>query len=120
MTRSVLVVDDDADIREVMQLMLERHGYEVKVAADGVEALERLHEGEPPSVILLDLMMPGMNGLEFRAAQLRDPSISEVPVVALTGANNVATHAKASGLEVMRKPVPIGELLAAMDRHVVH
>ena len=113
---SVLVVDDDADIREVMQLMLEHHGYAVQVATDGAEALARLHAGPRPSLILLDLMMPGMNGLEFRAEQLRDPELAEVPVVALTGASNVASEAEAAGLVVVRKPVGIAQLLAAIDQ----
>lgn len=115
--RTVLVVDDDADIREIMQMTLQRHGYDVVVAADGAEALERLHGGRLPSVILLDLMMPGMNGLEFRGAQLKDPEIAAVPVVAITGAANAATEAETAGLFVIRKPASIAMLLAAIESH---
>jgi CheY-like chemotaxis protein len=114
--RSVLVVDDDPDIREVMQTILELHGYEVLVAADGAEALHQLQEGARPSLILLDLMMPGMNGLEFRAAQLLDPALATLPVVALTGAATAAAEAEAEGLRVIFKPITMEDLLAEVDR----
>ena len=68
----VLVIDDDADIRDSIGDILELRGYRVARAANGREALERLKSGPPPCVILLDLMMPVLNGWEFREQQSRD------------------------------------------------
>ncbi len=63
-------------------------------------------------------MMPGMNGLEFRAAQLLDPQLADVPVVAITGAANVATEAETAGLAVIRKPAAIATLLRAIENRL--
>src|SRR5262249_27660442 len=80
----VLVVDDDADVRGMLAQVLELEGYDVVTAADGREALRRLEERRP-FLVLLDLMMPGMNGWQFRAEQLKQPGIADVPVVVLSG-----------------------------------
>jgi CheY-like chemotaxis protein len=119
--RSVLVVDDDADIREVMQTILESEGYVVLLAADGEDALAMLRTGVRPSLILLDMMMPHMNGLEFRAAQLQDPELAALPVVALTGASKAAkqmTAAREEGLHVISKPFTRKTLLTEVARIV--
>ena len=80
----VLVVDDDPDVRELMSQLLELEGHQVQGAADGEEALACLRRGPRPDAILLDLRMPGMNGWEFRAAQLADPELASIPVYVLT------------------------------------
>jgi CheY-like chemotaxis protein len=80
----LLVVDDDPDVRELMVQLLELEGYRVLGAADGQEALASLRKGPRPDAILLDLRMPGMNGWEFRAAQLADPELASIPVYVLT------------------------------------
>jgi CheY-like chemotaxis protein len=80
----VLIVDDDPDVRRMIQLLLKTSGYETMSAANGAEALQRIHECRP-CVVLLDMMMPVMDGFEFRRLQLSDPRISDVPVICLTG-----------------------------------
>jgi CheY-like chemotaxis protein len=80
----VLVVDDDPDVRELMSQLLEMEGCRVQSAADGREALALLRRGPRPDAILLDLRMPGMNGWEFRAAQLADSALASIPVYVLT------------------------------------
>ena len=79
----VLIVDDDPDVRRMIQLLLETSGYQTMSASNGAEALERIHECRP-CVVLLDMMMPVMDGFEFRRQQLSDPQISDVPVICLT------------------------------------
>jgi CheY-like chemotaxis protein len=79
----VLIVDDDPDVRRMIRLLLETSGYETMCASNGMEALERIHECSP-CVVLLDMMMPIMDGFEFRRQQLNDPEISDVPVICLT------------------------------------
>ena len=90
--RRVLIVEDDLDTREMLARFLEIAGYQVVLAANGVEALKVLRGGAVASVILLDLMMPVMDGWQFRDEQRRDPSMSHIPVVVVTaaGARGVA------------------------------
>ena len=85
----VMVVEDDKDTREVVRLILEMEGMDVTEAADGFEALERLHqlrEADPhcPCAIVLDIMMPRCSGTEFRKRQLDDPLIANVPIIVLS------------------------------------
>jgi CheY-like chemotaxis protein len=79
----VLVVEDDPDSRDVLVRMLEREGYRPATAENGREALERVAE-RTPSIILLDLMMPEMNGFEFLAELRGDPAMRAIPVVVVT------------------------------------
>jgi CheY-like chemotaxis protein len=81
--RKVMVVEDDHLIREAIAEALDEEGFEVVEAANGREALDKLH-AERASLVLLDLMMPVMDGWEFREAQLHDPEISSIPVVVLS------------------------------------
>jgi CheY-like chemotaxis protein len=113
---SVLVVDDDVDIRLVVRMILEGHGYAVIEAADGAEALARLREHRP-CVILLDLMMPGVDGFQFRTEQVRDPSLSHIPVVILSGGGGVAKKAAELGVAGhLAKPPELRQLLAEVAR----
>jgi CheY-like chemotaxis protein len=82
----ILVVEDNDDVREMMAVMLELEGHEVATAVDGRDALDKLHAGSKPCLILLDLMMPVMNGWEFRTALNRDPDLRDVPVVVVSAA----------------------------------
>jgi CheY-like chemotaxis protein len=114
----VLVVDDDPDIRESLETVLGIHGHAVTTAADGEEAITILRgQREQPCVILLDLMMPGMNGFELRAELAADPVFSEIPVVIITGAG-VLVDDRGSGLraEVLRKPFDLKVLLKTVKR----
>ena len=83
----VFIVDDDNDVRNALAELLEAEGFSVDGAANGREALVRLRSGGAhPAVILLDLMMPGMDGWDFRTEQMRDPDLASVPVVIVSAA----------------------------------
>jgi CheY-like chemotaxis protein len=114
----VLIVEDDLDIRDALSQILEEEGYSVDTAANGQEALDRLRSGPPPRIILLDLMMPVMNGWQFRAAQQQDPDLAGIPVVVISADNNVRDKAIAIGVqECFRKPIEIAGLLATIARY---
>jgi CheY-like chemotaxis protein len=113
---SVLVVDDEVDIRTAMTEVLEEEGYEVYAAGDGKEGLDRLREKQP-SVILLDLMMPGMNGWEFRRAQQREPEVSDIPVIVLTAMGRAPSIEAQSFLQ---KPFDLDTLLDEVRRWTSH
>src|SRR2546423_11418684 len=112
----VLVVDDDEDIRDSIQSLLELKGHRVATAADGAEGLARMRSGAPPDVVILDLMMPGMNGEEFRALQLADRALAAVPVIVLSGAGRLAEKTRLAGTEGVPKPIGLQLLFALLDR----
>jgi PAS domain S-box-containing protein len=115
--RGVMLVDDDAMIRESFAEVLADEGYRVVTAADGAEALRRLRTGALPRVIFLDLMMPAMDGPTFRAEQTRDPTLAAIPVVVMSAAGDVAKRSVALGAaETLRKPVRYEALLALVER----
>lgn len=110
----VLVVDDDEDIRDALTVVLGSEGYLVVCAMHGADALERLRECRP-ALIILDQMMPVMDGAAFIAAKNLDPSISRIPVLAITA----SMQPQVEGATVfMRKPVDLDCLLAAVARCV--
>lgn len=115
--RPILVVDDDADIRETLNAVLSDEGFAVTTAANGIQALTLLRDGLRPAVILLDLMMPVMDGFQFRAAQRRDPTLAGIPVVLLT-AHGTVEEARATIRPdaILQKPVRIEPLLDAILR----
>jgi CheY-like chemotaxis protein len=113
----VLVVDDDADIRETLVAVLEAYGYRAEAAGDGAEALAWLRaHGSLPCVVFLDLMMPNVNGIEFRTAQLAEPALANIPVVVMTGAPSVGRDPVLGGLDVLTKPIGIPTVLAQVKR----
>jgi CheY-like chemotaxis protein len=117
--RLVLVVDDDEDIRAALCAVLEEEGYETTAVANGREAFEFLRKGRLPAVVLLDLMMPVMDGWQFRNAQRRDPLFAAVPVVAITASGVDANTAHQLGVRhCLPKPLDIGPLLAAIESSV--
>ena len=111
---SVLIVEDDPDTREMLERFLQLEGFEVRTAANGQLALEALYADSASCVILLDLMMPVMNGWQFRLAQVSDPALSRIPVVVVTAAGArediPAIHADAW----LAKPVDLDRLLATI------
>lgn len=111
----VLVVDDEREIRDAIAEVLRDEGYDVVSAADGREALARLREIRP-SLVLLDLMMPGMNGWEFRAEQMGDPDVSSIPVIIVSALGDDATLKAQSAIE---KPFDLARLLAEVKRLAV-
>jgi CheY-like chemotaxis protein len=83
----ILLVEDDCAIRQTVAELLEEEGYQVECAVNGADALTRLERSEAPSLILLDLTMPVMDGWSFRAAQRRDPRLAAIPTVVLTASH---------------------------------
>ena len=113
----VLLVDDDVSTVEALRLLLERAGHRVTTAENGREALERLQEPERCCVILLDLMMPVMNGYEFRQEQLKDPSLAAIPVIIVTADVRAKERAQQLGSEMfLQKPLSPPVLLEAIGR----
>jgi CheY-like chemotaxis protein len=114
---TILVVEDDADIRSALCTILEDEGYRVARASDGREALDALRAGLRPAVILLDLMMPVMDGAEFRTAQLRDPRLAAIPIVILTADGRFQETARALGASAaFAKPFELKVLLRTLER----
>jgi CheY-like chemotaxis protein len=114
----VLLVEDDDEIREALTDVLEQQGYLVEGARNGREALDLLHDHEAPRVILLDLMMPVMDGWQFRHAQLEDPLIARIPVVVLSAVANLRSRgADLHAAECLAKPVDVSYLLEAVSRY---
>lgn len=117
-THLVLVVDDDRDIRDSLVEMLESQGYLARGAANGVEALEVMRtSAELPCVILLDLMMPMMDGWEFRETQLANPAWTQIPVIVISAYADVDVKARALAAEYLCKPLAVRLLLEAVRRH---
>lgn len=111
----ILVVDDDEDIRDTIESLLKLKGYQVRSAAGGKEGLQAMRSNPPPAMVILDYMMPGMNGDEFRAAQLGDPALAGVPVVLLTGAGDVAST---SFPQRIAKPIDLQVLFETVGRYL--
>src|SRR5258706_7357962 len=116
----IMLVEDDDEIREALTDVLEQQGYEVEGARNGREALDILrdHPHEAPRLILLDLMMPVMDGWQFRHAQLEDPQIARIPVVVLSAMANLRSRgADLHAAECLAKPVDVDYLLEAVSRY---
>ena len=117
-SRSILIVEDDADLREALSDVLRDAGYAVTGAADGQEALDHLRREGRPSLILLDLTMPVMNGWQFRAEQRRDPDLSGIPVVVLSAGEHLTEEMGSLGIdEFVQKPIGLGHLLRKIERY---
>jgi CheY-like chemotaxis protein len=115
---AIFIVEDASDIQMLLRRFLEKRGYCVTCASHGKEALQKLGESaEPPDVILLDLMMPVMDGFEFRKAQISDPKLAQVPVVVMTADGNIESdNQRLQVAELVRKPFDAGSLLKIIDR----
>jgi two-component system, sensor histidine kinase and response regulator len=108
--RTVLVVDDEPDLRETLGEVLQDEGYTVELASNGQEALNLLPALARPCAVLLDIHMPVMSGTELYAAMQADPRLIDIPVVVST-----SDPARApSGVLIMRKPVNVRRLLSAL------
>ena len=119
---NVVIVEDDADTRDMLALMLTTEGFYAVGAEDGLEGLHLLrtvrHRApEVPCLILLDLKMPRLGGNEFRRAQLGDPTVANVPVAVMSGATDAEQRGKALGaVATVTKPIDIDRLLAVVRR----
>jgi CheY-like chemotaxis protein len=111
----ILVVEDNADLRELTAEICEAEGYQVAVAANGADALQYLATHPLPHLILLDVMMPVMNGEEFRRRQLADPRLASIPVLVLS-AMNLPEASVWEGTQILAKPVNVSDLAAALKR----
>jgi len=117
MSFTILLVEDDFDVREALAETLREEGYDVDCACDGEEALRYLRDGARPGLILLDLMMPRMSGSEFRMVQRVDPALSELPVVLLSADSRMEDKARILQADgAIRKPIDLPQLLATIER----
>lgn len=113
----VLLVDDDATVRDSMKWLLELHGHPVVTAANGAEALDRLRNGLRPRVILLDLIMPVMDGFEFREKQIQDAELAAIPVLVYSGDFDSAANAKRLGATAyFQKAAGVEALLKLIEK----
>jgi len=108
---SVLVVDDDAGLRSLYIDALSESGHVVSIAIDGADALDRLHEGTHPCVVLTDLRMPRMDGFELSRAMSQDPQLASIPTVVVTGDRILALTSPARD-----KPFSVAELDSLVQR----
>jgi CheY-like chemotaxis protein len=114
---TILLVEDDLDVREALAETLRDEGYGVECAADGEQALDYLRGGGRPGLILLDLMMPRMSGSEFRMVQKVDPGLRHLPVVLLSADGRMEEKARAlETAGAIRKPIDLDELLTTIAR----
>jgi CheY-like chemotaxis protein len=114
MPYAVLIIEDDAELSEMMSQLLLLEGFETRTAANGDVALELLRRGPRPDVIVLDLMMPVMDGWRFREHQIRDPALAEVPVIVLSAAADLRPI---DANAVLSKPLDVDRLLTALRAH---
>lgn len=113
--RPILIVEDDVTLRTSLADLLTQQGYNVECASDGLEAYKRLCAvGAPPLVILLDLMMPRLDGMEFQLLARSLPSAVDVPIVVLTGSRDYAGAAAGLAKQVFHKPVNTARLLTTI------
>ena len=116
---AVLLIEDHDDLRDAFVALATTHGLDPVACCDGREALTRLENGLRPCLILLDLGMPGMNGLAFRQEQLKNPDLADIPVAVISGTGRFAEkQAEMLGLtRFLRKPIDITELLQLFADH---
>jgi len=112
----VLIVEDDEDLRDMMAQMLTIEGFETATVANGREALDYLHATGKPHVILLDLMMPVMDGWEFRRQQKADPELAPVPVIVLSALDQ-GRAAPVDAEAFLKKPLDFDRLLELVRDH---
>jgi CheY-like chemotaxis protein len=112
---SVLVVDDDPDVRELLRVALRSEGYHVAGVGNGREALNHLRSHADTCMILLDLMLPIMDGTDFRSTQLQDRSLAWIPVILMSGASDSDRRARELGVRALvRKPLDLDEVKRAL------
>ena len=118
--KTILLVEDDDDSREAFAEILAAEGYAVVAATDGLEALARMMGGAMPSLIVLDVMLPGMDGIEFLRARRAHPRLAAAPVILLSGMGedlDGLTGAFLNVREFLRKPVKPQRLIDAVRLH---
>jgi CheY-like chemotaxis protein len=114
----ILIVEDDVGIRESMRELLEMEGYSVDTAVDGADGLRKIADLHCPCLILLDLMMPVMDGWEFlEAINASDDRLGSIPVAVVSAAADLSEIRRRYGCDVITKPVDIDRLLGLAGQH---
>ena len=117
MTATILLIEDDEPIRDSLLELLTSEGYIVNPAANGAEALKTIRNGQVPHLILLDLMMPEMDGFQFRTIQLADDRIAGIPVVVMSAYGDVDKNRETLRVQAyLKKPIDIEETLDVIKR----
>jgi CheY-like chemotaxis protein len=118
MGERILLVEDENDIRTEIAELLRDEGFEVVEAADGSEALDKLRRGFRPCLILLDLMLPHVDGWEFRDQQMKDPLLANIPVVVLSGVRHLTDETRNLAVDAfLAKPFDAEQLLAVVQSY---
>lgn len=118
MSKRILVVEDDNSIRELLVELLQSEGYEVTSAINGLEGLKALQSQKQPDLILIDLMMPVMDGYSFRTEQLKDPVWSKIPVVVMSAEANAKEKMKSFSITAfLSKPVELDTILKTVEKY---
>lgn len=121
MAAHILLIEDDVDVGDSLQELLAIEGYEVKLCRNGKDGLDYLQAESVPCVILTDFMMPKMNGIEFRNAQLAVPRLASIPTFLLTGASEQGmAQALSKFTGELRKPLRLAEFLCIVEQHCSH
>lgn len=107
----ILVIEDEADIRETIKDILELEGFSVETAENGQVGLEKLHSSDRPCLILLDLMMPVMNGWQFLDEVRQQDILATIPIVVVSAAADVTDVKRQYGCDIMKKPASIDALM---------
>ena len=119
MKQKILVIDDEKDIIELLQYNLTKNGYDVITASNGIEGIKRL--SEKPNLILLDVMMPGMNGYEFCVKMKNDSSYKEIPIIFLTAKTSEIDEMHGLNLgasDFIQKPISINRIIARIKANL--
>ena len=114
-SHKILVVDDDADIREVLREVLTESGHDVMTAANGLEALHILRQGWGPCMVLLDLMMPVMDGYHFLAERKNDPALASIPITVITAGRQVDME-RLDDATLVAKPIRLPALMSLIEK----
>ncbi len=118
MTHNIMVVDDDQPILDMMEILLRRLGYEPRLSSDGIDGLAKVRK-DPPSLVLLDVMMTPINGWEFLEQLRADPAMKDLPVLLFTAHPSVEEKVARMNdprLGILLKPITLSELQKALNR----
>lgn len=117
MSKKILVVEDDSSIRELLVELLQSEGYDVASAVNGLEGLKFLQTQNNPDLILIDLMMPVMDGYSFRSEQLKNPDWAKIPVVVMSAEANAKEKMRSYDISAfLSKPVELETILKTVEQ----